>query len=370
MRALTSLRLLLVPAIVLAAACDDSSSPLAPEEPALAAAEAPVPQQTSGPLEDYSYWADGYLWASHIFGPIAPIANSIYNRYGGPVTVTQVAGTTGRYIARFSNLSALLEGKSTMHVTAIGVNNGANYCKPVGGFLVRDSVEVRCFKIATGAAVNTDFALNVLGKREDRAFAFANQPTANNYAPGSAGSWNPAGPTRIYRDGVGRYRVVYSGLGGWAGHAQVNAVGTTKAHCLVDHWSAATDLEVTVACFTPAGVRTDTKFTTFFTRPAAHLAYVWANQPTVTTYNPDASYSSNPVGGAVTITRLGVGSWVARWTGIDAEIRDYGNTQVTAWGYNTAQCKTGNVTAEAVTVKCYGVNGAAIDTQFLLLLGS
>ena len=43
MGAVPSLRLLLVPAALLAAACDDSSNPIAPEEPPVAEAEAPKP---------------------------------------------------------------------------------------------------------------------------------------------------------------------------------------------------------------------------------------------------------------------------------------------------------------------------------------
>lgn len=70
MRAATSLRLLLVPAVVLASACDDSSNPLAPEAPPVAEAEAPGPERTAGPLEDLAYWADGYLWAVTVPGTV------------------------------------------------------------------------------------------------------------------------------------------------------------------------------------------------------------------------------------------------------------------------------------------------------------
>ena len=176
-----------------------------------------------------------------------------WSRSGGAITVTKVPGTTGRYVARFANLTTLLGGKSTVHATATGVSYGGTYCKPLGAFMVRDSVEVRCYRIGTGAAANTDFSLDVLGKRGDRAFAFANQPAATSYAPASAGSYNPAGVTRVYRDGVGRYRVVFSGMGafipqGFGGHVQANAVGTGKVHCIVERWSGTPDLSVTVEC--------------------------------------------------------------------------------------------------------------------------
>ena len=47
MRAVFSARLLLVPAALLAAACDDSSNPVAPEEPPVAEAEATEPKPTT-----------------------------------------------------------------------------------------------------------------------------------------------------------------------------------------------------------------------------------------------------------------------------------------------------------------------------------
>jgi hypothetical protein len=375
MRAITSLRLLVPATALFAVACDDSSNPIGPEATPIAEAEAPASEAITGPLEDFAYWADGYLMAANVDGAVVPVSAASFNRSGGAISVTKVAGTTGRYVARFRNLTTLLGGKSTLHVTAADGKTGGNYCKPVGGLLVRDSVEVRCYRVATGSAVNTAFSLDVLGKRDDRAFAFANQPTATNYAPASAGSSNPAGPTRIYRDGVGMYRVVFTGMGarltaGVGGHVQVNAVGANKVHCIMDQWGGSPDLVVTVACYSPAGARADAKFTTLFTPPAAHLAYVWADQPTLSSYNPNSTYSSNPVGGAVTITRTGVGAYTVRWIGIDAEIRDYGNVQVTAWGFNNAQCKMAGYTVDAVSVECYGANGAPMDTYYVVLLGS
>ena len=375
MRAIIPFRLLVPAVALLAAASDESSSPLSPEETPDPAAEAPAPEQANGPLEDFAYWADGYLRGLTADGKFTTVTNATYNRSGGAVVVTKVSGTTGRYIVRFHSLSGVLGGKSAVHVTASGDKLGAHYCKPVGGFLVRDSVEVRCYVIGTGAAVNSEISVSVLGKRDDRAFAFANQPTATNYAPASAGSWNPAGPIRVYRDGLGVYRVVFTGMGARltlesGGHVQVNAVGTNKVHCLTEQWGGEADLTVKVACYTPSGARADSKFSAFFTPPAAHLAYVWADQPTIPYYNPYAVFSSNPVGGAVTITRTAVGSYTVRWIGIDAEIREMGNVQVTAWGFNTAQCKGTILDPESVSVRCYAPNGALIDTHYAVLLGS
>ena len=379
MHAARTLRLLIVPAVLLAAACDDSSNPVAPEELPTADAEAPAPdagrKDATGPLEDAAGWADGYIWAATVDGGLVPVSNASYNRSGGAITVTKVAGTTGRYVTRFKGLSALLGGKSTVHVSSSNTKSGAAYCKPVGGFLVRDSVEVRCFRAGTGAPMNSDFQLNVVGKRDDRAFAFANQPTAASYTLASAGTWNPAGATRVYRDGIGRYRVVFTGFGARlpatsGGHVQVNAVAVNKAHCKTKEWGSTTDLVVDVTCYTPAGVPADAKFTALVTPPAAHLAFVWADQPTLTSYNPHYFYSSNPVGGSVVITRAQVGSYHVRWIGVEAEIRDFGNAQVTAWGFDGTQCKLGYLDEDGVSVQCFGPNGAAADTWFSVLLSS
>jgi hypothetical protein len=375
MRAMTTLRLLVPATALLAAACDDSSNPIAPEETPIAEAEAPAPEPASASLMDLPYWADGYLYARNESGIVIAQSDASWSRSGGAIVVTKVPGTTGRYIARFRSLTGLLGGKSTVHVSAANASFGASYCKPVGGFLVRDSVEVRCYRIGTGAAVNTDFALDVLGKRSDRAFAFANQATVTNYAPASAGSYNPAGATRIYRDGVGRYRVVFSGMGaylpqGFGGNVQANAVGANKVHCIVERWTGSPDLSITVECYAPSGARADTKFTTMVTAPASHLAYVWANDPTNQSYTPNSDYAFNPMGGDVTITRNGVGAYTVRWTAVDGEIRDFGNAQVTAWGFNNAQCRLSGYGLDAAHVMCYGPTGAPMDTYYTVLLGS
>jgi hypothetical protein len=336
----------------------------------------PRPQENAGPLEDLAYWADGYLRSRDKIASFStPEPSHSFNRSGGAMTVTKVAGTTGRYVARFRGLSALLGTRSTVHVTEFGGTQDATYCKPVGAYLVRDSVEVRCFKIGTGAAANALFYLQVAGKRADRAFAFAHQPTATGYSPAAAGSWNPAGASKVTRTGVGQYLVTFNGLGarlpaGVGGHVQVNAVGVGKAHCEIGAWGGSPDLAVRVGCYTPAGAPVDAKFIVLFALPAAHLAYALADQLDRDNYSPSPVYSSNPVGGAITITRYAVGEYDIVWTGVEAEIRDFGNAQVTAYGQDGAQCKVAGVIKDAVGVQCFAPNGTPVNTYFTVLLGS
>ena len=369
MRVRTSFRLLLLPAALVAAGCEDNRSPFEP--PAVEEA-APPAEPTAGPLEDLAYWADGYLRLDNksVASPITNPALS-FNRSGGAITTTKVAGTTGRYVVTFRGLSAALGTKSSVHVSAVA---DASYCKPVGGTLASDKVEVRCFKIGTGVPVNSLFSLMVIGKTDARAFAFANQPTATDYAPAGAGSWNPTGPTRVFREGAGRYRVVFKGLGARfptnGGHVQVNATGTGKTHCKSVEQGTQPDFQVLVWCFTAAGAPADAKFTVLVTPPAAHLAYALANVPAAASYTPDPTYSWNPVGGAISVSRYGVGTYHITWTGIEAEVRDGGGVQVTAYSPVEAQCIVLGWQENGASIKCLGPNGLPVDAQYSVMIHS
>src|SRR5919107_373322 len=199
MRTAASFRLLLVPAALLASGCDDSPSP---QEPIAMEEAAPATPTGAALPEAAGRWADGYLLANlPTTASYTPSRYSSFNGSGGPLTVTKVAGTTGRYVARFGGLSALLGTKNTVRVSGFG--SEATYCKPVGARLVRDSVEVRCYRMGTGAAANAQFTLLVTRDYADRAFAFAHQPTAASYSPAAAGSWNPAGTSTVTRLGAG-----------------------------------------------------------------------------------------------------------------------------------------------------------------------
>jgi hypothetical protein len=240
---------------------------------------------------------------------------------------------------------------------------------------VSDKVEVRCYKPVTGAPVNTRFTLLVSRAAADRAFAFGNQPTAAQYSPSAPGSWNPAGPIKVIRIGVGHYHVVFANLGTPtnSGQALVNAVGMGKAFCtLGEFWggaSASSDLALDVSCFNPAGAPVDSRFSVAFLRPAKHLAYAFGDSPFGASYSPDANYATNPAGGAITITRDALGQYIIWWAGVDTAILAAGNVQVSGVGSKN-QCKVASQTAETAFVKCYGANGALTDSYFSVLLGS
>lgn len=334
-------------------------------------------QEPAG-LVDRTRWADGYVWADNpTAASYTPDPFYSFNRTGGAIQITKPAGTIGRYVVKFNGLSGFLGAKSALHVTAYSGDNGNDHrCKPVGAYLVNSVVEVRCFQASTGAAVNTFFTVLVTRKYTDLAFAYAHQPTATNYAPQGQGSWNPAGAIKVVRNGVGTYTVVFSGLGtlvsgtGNSGHVQVNAVGTGKARCKVRGWGRSTDLAVGVNCHTQAGTLADTKFNLLFLLPSEHLAYAWADKPSVSIYTPDTNYSSNPTGGGIVITRYATGTYTVSWDGIDPEIVQGGDVQVTAYGQDNAQCNVNSWGFASADVRCTSPNGAPVDRPFTVLLGS
>jgi hypothetical protein len=368
-----SLRLSFVSILaVLALACEDSTAPDRP----LTRLEAGPERQDQAGLVDQTHWADGYVWADDpTAASYTPDPFYSFNRTGGAIQITKPAGTTGSYLVKFAGLSAFLDNKSTLHVTGHGGFD--SYCKPVSPYLVNDAVEVRCFRASTGAAVNEPFTVLVLRKASRLAFAHAHRPSGTNYSPRARGSWNSEGTIRVVRLGVGGYRVIFNGLGLLAsstnnrGHVQVSAVGTENQYCKVESWTGTPNLAVDVRCFTRAGAPGDTKFNVLFLLPSDHLAYAFAQKPVADSYFPDPNISSNPVGGDISIARLGTGLYEVSWAGIESEIFEGGNPQVTATGTaSTAQCKVSEWGAASVLVRCFAPNGALIDTQYNVLFGS
>jgi hypothetical protein len=381
MRVATSFRLLLLPAVLLSAACDhpDLTEPAepAPVEDGLPAPQPLAPrQERAAVLGGRSYWADGYVAALYpTTASYTGGAGTSFNRSGGAITITKPASTTGRYIVTFTGLSALLGPKSTVHVTGHTFEDA--YCKPAGASLVNDKVEVRCFKAATGAATNAAFSLLVTRSYFDLAFAYAHQPTSTSYVPSASGTWNPVGTTTVVRTGLGRYQVTFNQLGSELpanveGHVQVNAVGTGKVHCKVESWGGKPHLTVTVGCYTaPTGAPVDSKFSVLFLVPTDHLAYAWGDAATYPEYAPAQAYSTNPSGMSIRITRYGVGRYTVYFTGADPQIYDFGNMQVTAAGEGAAICQAEqDFTGASVKVRCFAANGVNMDSQFAVLLGS
>lgn len=370
MRAAALLRLLLVPAALFAGACGDSTSPFEGSESSLE----PVGGDPAELLGNRAHWADGFTFANNpTAASYSPVAAYSYNRSGGAINIRKPDATTGRYIATFTGLSALLGSKSTVHVSGFGT--GA-YCKPVAASLAGDKIEVRCFSLATGQPANAVFMLLVTHSFPDLAFAYAHQPTGTNYSPSASGSYNPVGGSTVIRNGVGRYQLVFNKLGaelpaGVGGHVQVGAVGTNGVHCGAWNWvtGATANLTVDVQCHTASGLPADSKFTVLFLVPADHLAYAWGDQPTVGSYTPNALYSSNPVADAMFVNRLDVGTYLVTWRNAAGSLFGMGHAQATAYG-STARCTVISFNYNDARVACFGPTGAPVDSRFTVLLGT
>ena len=385
MRAATSFRLLLLSAAIFAAACDDDAGSTGSLEPPVddgtPSDVAPVRSDGGGPAAAVtsSHWADGYIKTnSYEYTVYVPAPSYGWNRAGragGLPTSTKPAGTTGRFVVAFPTLSSYLGSRSTLHVSS-NLEPDGTYCNPVTASLVSDKVEVRCFKASTGQPANANISVVVTRNYADLAFAYAHQPTGTNYSPSAGGSWNPAGTSTVVRTGVGQYRVTFNNLAtrlpaGVVGHAQVNAVGTTSGYCnAMNLYTSGVNLSVDVRCYaSPTGTAVDRKFSVVFALPSDHLAYAWGDKPATASYSPIAAFSSNPRRGPIVILRKGVGSYRVDWTGMEFELLDEGNVQVTAYGGPTV-CKVRGRSGNGADLQCYSSNGTPADSRFMVLYGS
>lgn len=362
---------LLFPALgVLAGACDDSDAPFEPPaaEQDASAVESDVATLAGG------RWAAGYLLTENATAySYTPPSNASYNAAGGSITVRRPDGTTGRYIVTFTGLSAALAGKNTVQVSAFGKDN--TFCKAMGGALAADKIEVGCYRTATGAPVNAKFSLAVVGRGSDRAFAFANLPTATAvYTATNAGTWNPAGATVIQRYSVGLYKVSFKKLAitNHGGNVQVHAVSSGKAHCKLSYYNGGADLELTVQCYLPTGNPVDAKFNVLFQRPNASVAYTFAEQADLNgEYGPQPYWSNNPANGPILVWRREKGIYEVFWNGVDPYVIDRGNVQVMDFGENNyGHCKPFAIGTFNVGVRCFAPNGTMADIPFMILLGS
>jgi Papain family cysteine protease len=202
-------------------------------------------------------------------------------------------------------------------------------------------------------------------------YAWANNPTSSSYTPNPAYQYNSSGATNtISRSGVGSYTVAFPNLGVNGGTALVTAYGLA-ATCEVTNWlPVGTAQDVDVRCFNSSGAPVNTAFTVAFAHPqstANALAFLWANQPNVTSYTPNLAYQFNSSGAANTITRLGIGTYAVLLPNLGGT---FGHVQVTAYGSVGERCVVVNWglsgTAQQVKVNCFSSAGAALDSMFTL----
>jgi hypothetical protein len=168
---------------------------------------------------------------------------------------------------------------------------------------------------------------------------------------------------------TGQVRIDCPGLGNEAGgNVQVTAFAF-GARCKVESWgSSGTTLQVVARCHDAAGTPTNLPLSVSYVRragaPGMEGGYVWADQPTASSYTPSPTYQWNSTGGVNTIARSAVGEYVVRFPG---QSFTGGTVEVTAYGTGSEYCKVEGwspLAGQSVRVRCFTASGAAADTRF------
>ncbi len=203
------------------------------------------------------------------------------------------------------------------------------------------------------------------------AYALADQPTRQSYVVDSAKAHNDGGGlVQVTRINVGIYRIVFQGLRNLpatsGGNVQVTADGFGSNYCKVENWG---NDNVNVRCFNTAGQPADSAFRVLFLKALSgeqDLGYVWADQPTSADYRPSTSYSHNPGGGEIRVTRASTGSYSVRFSGWSGSTG--GNAQVTAYSAGKERCQVASWGTANVNVRCFNPAGQPADTRFAALM--
>ena len=193
----------------------------------------------------------------------------------------------------------------------------------------------------------------------------------------AAVSYNSARGTNSLASSGNTYEVTLPGLGnGLHSNVQVNAVNNDgRGHyCTSDGWSSSNGVDVTadVTCFDASGNPILEDFSLLYQArtkaPATGaIAFLWANQPTTSSYTPATQYNFNSTGQRNTVNRDNTGVYLAFLPGMTAT---GGNPQVTAYGDSAARCEVAdwfhNRVGTTVSVFCVNSAGVAADELFSL----
>jgi uncharacterized protein YjdB len=106
---------------------------------------------------------------------------------------------------------------------------------------------------------------------------------------------------------------------------------------------------------------------------SARLAYLWADNPSVASYQPDSRYRHNGLGGTITITRTQTGVYDVVLGGFRKGSTDREVPVVTAYGNIPSRCQPGewrNSGANDLTIQviCVAPGGTLIDSRFTMLV--
>ncbi len=305
-----------------------------------------------------------YTPAAKDQGNYASQSNSVEKLGTGDYRVTYADLDNGTETAGIPIVTAMSTSPRFCGVLDWGINNTT----------LDANTLVRCFS-ADGEAINSQFsAIYVRGGSDSglSAYVLANQPVVTNYTPDPSYSFNSTGmDNTMHRSGTGRYQAHLPNMTN-TGNIQLTPDGDFR--CKVSGRTEGTnELIVDVNCFDPAGNPQDGSFLLLYTngvgpttvtRPKA--AYLFANKPSTSSYTPDAALRYSSVGMGATISRSGVGKYLATLSGMPKG----GAAFVTAVGSDKAFCQLTSIrtsgTPQKVGVACFKPNGAAVDAKFML----
>jgi len=101
---------------------------------------------------------------------------------------------------------------------------------------------------------------------------------------------------------------------------------------------------------------------------AAAMGWVWAHNPTASSYTPTAAYSFNVQGGTNTVRRLGLGRYRVDMPRLATS--KGGNAQVVAYGWSADRCNLNrkpyaSSSTIRIEVNCYDGRSQPVDTTFV-----
>jgi hypothetical protein len=207
------------------------------------------------------------------------------------------------------------------------------------------------------------FAKAVAPSRPDVAWAWVQPPNANGtFVPDVSFQRTPSGElVTVERLAQGRFRVDFPSLGSAFDGVPHVTSGFGNHTVVVRSWAPAGPvLQVFVDVFNVGGVLVDEPFLVHYRRggePTMRSAYVWANDPTATSYMPIQTYNWNGNRGFATVQRVAPGYYAVTLPGLSpASSGKSGNVQVSPMnGFS------GAAVPRRATVAGWGSYGTALQ---------
>ncbi|HLY05812.1 MAG TPA: hypothetical protein VKR31_08705 [Rhizomicrobium sp.] len=206
-------------------------------------------------------------------------------------------------------------------------------------------------------------------------WVWGNEPTATScYTPSTSYSYNSQnGSIQICPLGTGDYEVEFGSLY----HAQPDDIQITaydtSGYCVSNGWGpSGSTLIAYVGCYDANGNPQNDYFTLLyqartkdFGKSKKGIAFLWADEPTSSSYTPSSSYQFNSTGGTNTIVRESAGSYIATIPGLYYEHSD---VQVTTYD-GAARCKVnswgpGSGGGTDIYIQCYNSAGSPADEYY------